>query len=284
MTTFTATGSNQTYTVPLTTNRVRIACVGGAGGRLDTYQVGGNGHGVLDAVVTVPPGATLTVQVGRSGNNGGWPDTGIGPVAPPPQITSSGAYGGGSSRVWLGGVGGTLLIVGGGGGGVGTSSSSRGKGGNAGFVAQSGWSPNQASNAFGYGGGGGTQSAGGAAGAVYATHVTNPTAGASLHGGNGGLCGPIFGFYYGGGNGGGGYFGGGGGSVIGVASNASRSGGGGGGSSWCPWTYTTTGTATNGGIVSLPADGYVTIDPLEPSFRDGLIIGQPIGVDGLYVS
>lgn len=281
MTTFTATGANQTYVVPLTTNRVRIACVGGGGGRLDTYQVGGTGHGVLDAVVTVTPGATLTVQVGQSGNNGGWPDAGIGPVAPPPQITSSGARGGGSSRVWLGGVGGTLLIVGGGGGGVGQVASNRGKGGNAGFVAQSGWSPNQASNAFGYGGGGGTQSAGGAAGGVYFPHVTAPTAGSSLLGGNGGLRGPIFGYYYGGGSGGGGYFGGGGGSVR----HDGFSGGGGGGSSWCPWTFTTTGIASNGGLLgSLPADGYVTIDPLEPSFRGGLIIGQPIGVDGLYVS
>ncbi len=94
------------------------------------------------------------------------------------------------------------------------------------------------------------------------------------------VLGPVFGLYRGGGSGGGGYFGGGGGSVR----SDGFSGGGGGGSSWCPWPYTTTGIATNGGIVSPPADGYVTIEPLPPAFRGGLIVGLPIGVDGLYVS
>ncbi len=271
MTTFTATGSNQTYTVPLTTNRVLITCVGGAGGRRDTFKRGGVGHGADGAIVTVTPGATLTVQVGQSGDNGGWPDAGQ--VA---AVTAPGSPGGGSSRVWLGGVGATLLIVGGGGGGVGTGGSNRGSGGNGGFVGGNGTDR----FSLGLGGRGGTQSAGGAAGAVLATHTTAPQAGSSLHGGNGGVRGPIFANTYTGGGGGGGYFGGGGGSVDATG----YSGGGGGGSSWCPWTYAGTATASNGGAVSPPSDGYVTIDPLPPAFRGGLIVGQPIGVDGLYVS
>lgn len=288
MTSFAFVGPTaQTFVVPTWTNRVSITCVGAAGGRSDTYVRGGVGHGVEGAVVTVTPGATLTVQVGGKGSRtissgGGWPDAG---VVPAPGYGAGGAggtsgarAGGGSSRVWEGS---TLLVVGGGGGGVGQGGSNRGRGGDANFIAGSG---SIGASDPGTAGGGGNQTTGGAAGnATISPHLILPENGAYLSGGDGGVTYRHSSSNHAGGGGGGGYYGGGG----AASRTTGHTAGGGGGSTWCPWTYTGTLTASTGTSVwggGTGQDGWVIIDPLEPSFRGGLIVGQPIGVDGLYVS
>jgi hypothetical protein len=274
-TTFAFTGSAQTFTVPLSTNRVQITCVGAAGGRSDVYATGGRGHGVVGAIVTVTPGATLTVQVGGHGSRtiasgGGWPDAGVVPapgIGNGNMVGDSGALsGGGSSRVWQGS---TLLVVGGGGGGVGTGGSNRGSGGHAGFTGTAGTDR----YGFNLGGRGGTPSAGGATGAILTSHLIAPAAGSSLHGGNGGVTPPLYSINYAGGGGGGGYYGGGGAASY----STGFTGGGGGGSSWCPWLYSSTTTATNGGIVSLPSDGWVIIEAIAPVWPGGWTLGLKLG-------
>jgi hypothetical protein len=71
-TTFTTTGSDQTYSVPANICAVTIYVAGGQG---ETDYNGGPGGvgGVGSATVTVTPNASLTVVVGLAGGNGsGW--------------------------------------------------------------------------------------------------------------------------------------------------------------------------------------------------------------------
>ena len=209
--TFTYTGSEQTFTVPLGVTSMEVKAVGGRGGD-------DNGRGGPAARVTgelnVTPGETLYVEVGGTGGEGS-------------EYNSGGFNGGGSGG---GGGGGAsdvrtsprssglspddrLLVAGGGGGGGRTGFYSGGNGGGAGTAGES--------IPANVGGEPGTQSSGG-------------------HGGEGGCSGGESGFLgeggaggsfsYPGGGGGGGYYGGGGGG----AGCSNGGAGGGGGSSLVP--------------------------------------------------
>lgn len=214
-TTFSYTGSEQTYTVPAGVHSLSITAIGAAGGTGvccgQTYP-GGPGA-IVSGVVDVDPGELLYVEVGGMGTNpaGGFNGGG------------SGAVGGGAS--WVGGGGASdvrtlpmsagvislnsrLIVAGGGGAAF--------NGGGAGQPA--GTPP---------GGGAGTQTSGGAGGCPP-SGLGCGAAGTLGQGGAGGTSGSGSDERWGGGGGGGLYGGGGGGGdLTGV-------GGGGGGSSLVP--------------------------------------------------
>jgi hypothetical protein len=198
---------------------LHVVAIGGQGG--SAAAAGGFGD-ELEGDLAVTPGATLYVEVGGNGADGGF----NGGAAGGSSISDcfglgggNGAGGGGASDIRTlpnsdgGTLGSRLFAAGGGGGGGGFSSS--GAGGDAG---------NPGNNAAGLGGGAGTGSAGGTGGAG------NAGGGSGTNGslGNGGAGGSAE--CDAGGGGGGGLYGGGGGGGNSDA-NASGGGGGGGGSS-----------------------------------------------------
>ena len=129
--TFSWCGGEQSYTVPLGTTAVRVTAAGGHGG--NRYGLGG-ASGSVTSVVNVPLGtSTLYVEVGGSGDQGGFNGGGSG--------SRASDMGGGGSDVRTtscgtscpGAPGSTTLnsrlIVGGGGGGAGGCVSTGGSGG-----------------------------------------------------------------------------------------------------------------------------------------------------------
>ncbi len=240
-TTFSYTGSMQTYVVPAGVNSIQIEAWGAQG-------QGGNGGlgGYVSGDMTVTPGQTLNIYVGgQDGFNGG----GIGWAASPKN-------GGGASDVRVGGTAFSdrVIVAGGGGaggptdagtypggdGGGGTVGSNyAGGAGGAGYGGPgndgdvNGGSANSSCHSGGAGGGGSTTGGGASCNSCYTG--TCGTDGSFGLGGDGdtwenGIC---YSSYNGTAGGGGGYYGGGGTSVGNCGS-----GGGGGGSSW-------TGTLTN---------------------------------------
>jgi hypothetical protein len=217
--TYYATGADQTFNVPATNSWVfvKVWGAGGGPGRPNGWSYGamGGGGGHSRGLVPVTPSGALTVKCGIGGataiyqtNYGG----GVGAVN-----TSDTGYcgqGGGYSGVFIGST--PYLIAGGGGGGGSTRAWSDGNIGGAGggLVGQKGGSPYDAKQQ--YGGGGGTQSAGG----YNATSGSAPYIGTQYLGGTAGTN------SYGGG-GGGGWYGGGGGTYS--ESNSMCGGGGGSG-------------------------------------------------------
>ncbi len=154
--TFTYTGSEQTYTVPAGVSSVTVTAIGGAGGSGTSdvsgkfASAGGDGASVT-ATVPVTPNEVLYVEVGGAGGSPTHPPTTQGGCAVGPP-----AFNGGGGE-WEGNCGGggggasdvrtcsmtacpndtpdTRLVVaggGGGGGGAGSEASNGGNGGNAG--------------------------------------------------------------------------------------------------------------------------------------------------------
>ena len=282
--TFTATGSEQTYTVPSGVTRVNVVAVGasgGAGSGVFSQSGGPGGRGALVAAdLDVRPGQVLYVEVGTAGADAG-NTPGVG-----------GFNGGGTSETGGGGGGGSdvrtcsigapscpagfadsvhsrLLVAGGGGGGSGATSQTDGtEGGNANVVngdpGTDGTATNLQFDGPGAGGGGGTEAAGGPGGGSGLGGPgdcnSNPPGGTGGFGtgGSGGS-----GSFQDGGSGGGGYWGGGAGGSgceSGVVPAVATGGGGGGGSSYGP-----AGTTFVGGVTQAPS---VTIAPLPaPALR-----------------
>ncbi len=232
-TTFTYTGSVQTYLVPAGVTSINVDVMGAKGGGINCaytdYQSLGGCGGRVQATLTVTPGHTLNINVGNTGASS----------------SGTGGYGGGGSSLWTtiwpdaGGGGattitdatsGTLLVVAGGGGGGGGDFCAAYLGGYGDVGGAGGGLTGAAGNSnicgLGLGGRGGTQVAGGAA----CTCGTGASAGSYLTGGG---CSASLG----GGGGGGGYYGGGAGS---------EGAGGGGGSSYTNATYATGVTHTQG--------------------------------------
>jgi hypothetical protein len=255
--TFSYTGSNQSYTTPAGTNYVVIKVWGGGGGS-GIYGQGGSG-GFAKGTYTLSGGQSLTVVVGGggsgfSGSSGAWPNGGgVG--------TSGGAQGAGagSSRVynssfavWAGGGGGGAWgYVGGGGGGPTGGSGGGGSAGYGGTQSAGGWGGDSNLEVYGEDGG-------------YNQGGRGADDGANLGGAGGG------GGYYGGGGAGLGYGGGGGGgSSIATGSPTSYSYAGGNGSGpggtgdpsypGSPAGYGTYGVYANGN------GGYVVIQAYQTS-------------------
>jgi len=129
---YSATGADQTYTVPAGVPEVWIALGGAAGGNgvYSTGEASGAG-GFTEIELDVVEDDVILIQVGRgglvggaaftAGGDGGWPDGGGGG-----RGDACGGGGGGSTRVWLNGV---LQAVAGGGGADAASNAWGGAGG-----------------------------------------------------------------------------------------------------------------------------------------------------------
>lgn len=207
--TFTSTGADQTYTVPAGVTSIKVIMwgAGGGGGYVGTGAVFGGAGAYVEGVLTVTPGSSLTIVVGRGGlyaDGSGGGQVNVYGGGGRPGYNSGG--GGGRSAIISSGT--ELVTVGAGGGGSywapnamgGAGDSVTGTGDNGGVLGE-------------YGGLGGTQTAGGA-------HAINGGSDGSLRAGGNATAG------FDGGGGGSGYYGGGAGGFYEIYS------GGGGGSSY----------------------------------------------------
>ena len=253
-TTFNYSGSQTTYTVPVT-GTYQIDTYGAQGGS-STNGTGGNGARVYGTIVLYA-GETLYIRVGGQGNNNGSAGWNGGGSTGKTNYAAGG--GGGASDVRRGGtaLSNRIIIAGGGGGGSGYSACNGGYGG-----AHAASGSNAASCGLGYGRGG-TQSAGGAAPNVSNGYNTKATAGSLGQGGTGGYCNSTVNCgNNAGGGGGGGYYGGSGGEYT--------SGGGGGSSYVATSSFITYGSTANnktgnGQIVITYKGPPVSADPLTSS-------------------
>jgi hypothetical protein len=280
-TTFSYTGSEQTYTVPAGATAVTVTAVGAPGGAFSALNPGGKGAAVT-ATVPLPAGTTtLYVEVGGAG---GAASDGFCADHPPAAFNGGGGF---AYSYWCGGGGGgasdvrttslatipnsaltstndsRLVVAGGGGGGDsdplcptttgpgGTAGDTSVTGAGAGGTARGGTasSPDCGDTSGGNGGLGGTQ---GGAGGV-------PSGGAGALG-QGGSAADLND-----GSGGGGYWGGGGGGADTVAA------GGGAGSSF--WITGATATSMTEDTTGTPS---ISITPVFPTctatgyYRDGI--------------
>ena len=259
-TTFSYTGSVQTFTVPTCVFSINVDVLGGKGGNNSSY-LGGNG-GRVQATIPVTPGEVLQIFVGADGVNTS--------VSNPPVYNGGGGVysyvsggtagtGGGATDIRRAPYGNADRLVVSGGGGGGGYITAGGHGG--GLTGQDGvpypsW-PNS-------GGKGGSQIAGGAAGIACCSCPTYTTAGAIAQGGNGSGDGA------GGGGGGGGYYGGGGSCFA----------GGGGGSSYTAAAVTgvthTQGYNSGAGqvIISYVSGGSIPASPASVSGNSTVCAGS----------
>lgn len=243
----------QYYKVPKGVTQLSINARGSSG---SDYGVSGTGGGpaTVSGFLSVNPGDVVYISVGEHGQTpnvkpGPYPTAFGGGGLGGPGASAPGNRGGGASDIRYGGsdLAHRVLIAGGGG-----SAGITGNGGIAGLLSAA-----AAAGGGTYGGGAGTQSAGGAyIGTGGAVGTTNA---GSL--GLGGVGGSNTVSYGGGGGGGGLYGGGGGGLAAGTGANSS---GGGGGSSWVntslitgPPISSTTAKSYGNAIF-----GFVTVSPI----------------------
>ena len=264
--TYSAAG-NQTFQVPSTIRPATVTVYMWGAGAGGNTNYGGAGA-MVQGVLTVIPGETLTIVVGQGGTIDGTTTYGGGGAGggnftgTPPTVgigrsnngfPQNGGSGGGRSAIQRGGTDPTNDIVVAGGGGGGTYFSSD-RGGAATFSGTA--NPGTG----GLPGLGGTQTAGGAGGGVgvYGEGLS----------GSRGVGGNTYNFNYynGGGGGGGGYYGGGGGGTNG------GDGAGGGGSS------------LTGGLSLIPgqsvlgfnsANGFTAPNTASPYYQSGVGNGAP---------
>ena len=276
VTTFSYTGSEQTFSVPVgVTAVVGYVWGGGGGGGTNggwSTSYAGGGGGAAEGTINTTSISTLKVIVGQSGapNDGNSATSvrdafgGGGGLATTADNQYSGG-GAGLSGIFNGTFthANSLLIAGGGGGGGNTNSGSVCPGGAGGGTNGV---DGQASSGSGSRGQGGTQSAGGARGAENSNSEAN---GSALQGGKD----PNSGY---GGGGGGGYYGGGAGSYNGSTSSM---GGGGGGSGYAHPTLVSSATlyAGSGTTPGNSSGAY------RGGFGDGGSAGGGAGDNGIVV-
>lgn len=254
--TFSFTGANQSFTVPVGVKSLDVKAVGAAGGA-GGLSGGGGGQGasVEDTAVSVTPGQVLTVVVGGKGGSGGDTLGGAGGVpgaggpagdypTAHPQAEGDGGGGGGYSGLLNASNPLVIAAAGGGGGGFDTGGHGGAGGGGAG-----------GNGIEGRGGGGATGTAGGTAGSAQTSCGTAGQTGASLAGGMGGNTEALVASS--GGGGGGGYYGGGGGGAGCISG-----GGGGGGSNFG------VGTLTNVSNTSAAASVTLTFTDVEAALAE----------------
>ena len=219
-TTFSYTGSDQTYT-PSGKSKMDVYMWGAAGGAGYNYSSGGGGGrvthttagagGYTSGTITISGSPTFKIVVGQGGSatdvatnytNVAYGGGGRGNVQGHYGV---GGGGGGYSGIFLTSVAhsNSILIAGGGSGSPSASDGGNHYSGNGGgTTGQDGGKNNSSGHLADGNGKGGTQSAGGAAGATnYTGNIS--TAGSALQGGDGDhMCGGGGGGYYGGGGGG----------------------------------------------------------------------------------
>ena len=117
-TTFSFTGSNQTFTVPAGVTSITMEGFGAAGGAGENCANSGGKGGYLKSTITVTANDTLTIVVGEKGGNsagaifGGGGEGGTGGT----MSNVRGGSGGGATHV-KNSSGTTLFVIGAGGGG-----------------------------------------------------------------------------------------------------------------------------------------------------------------------
>ena len=296
-TTYSYTGSNQTWTAPSGVTSITLSAWGAGGGggscaiagstATDSGD-GGGGAGFCGATVTTTPSTTYSILVGQS-------TISVNSTSATNNATAygGGGNGGGQSSQRLGGTGGgrtefsiggglnvpagtRILVAAGGGGGSSAYQSAElaldgGGAGGGGLTGLSGVGTGTVPT-------GGTQSAGGSAGTGNGGGGQAAFAGlAGLGGGAQGSNVAIDVGYSSGGGGGGGFYGGGGGDSAGSAGK--RAQGGGGGSSYANPTYcysitniagTTASDITGGAVANSSASNYPA--------------GVGVGGDGVHTS
>ena len=271
---FTATGADQSFTVPagVTSLRARAwGAAGGAGGP-DLFGSGsgaGGAGGYVEGTFSVVPGDVLTLVVGGGGasfTDGGAGGTGGG--GPALTIDSKvGAGGGGRTAVILQRSGGELLTAGGGGGG-GDGFTGGAGGGLSGGDGLGNFYPE---GTAGTGGGGGSQTAGGVDGTVTASLGPGPPCEGCPRPGE---AGPLLGgsFFTGGGAG---WFGGGGGGrgVYYASVRAYLRNPAGGGSSHCDASVSDCVTVAGQGAI--PAGSPAITSVPDPDYQAGIGAGVP---------
>lgn len=247
--TFSYTGTEQTYTVPVGVNAIQIETFGAEG--MSSGTVIGGAGGYASGVLAVTPGQLFYVYVGgQNGYNGG----GIGGA-------NGAGNGGGASDVRFGGnTVNDRIIVAGGGGGAGATGCEGTYLGGSGGDGGGGNGANGTDSPDGGGGFGGVVGAGGAAG-IGCSGFLGQAGLADGTGGNGQSC-CCFSVptVPGGGGGGGGYAvggGGGGGSAGTVGCSGNNKGGGGGGAGGTSFTGTLLSASTIDGFQF--GDGSVVI-------------------------
>ena len=234
-TTYSFTGSPQSWTVPSCVSSITVTVAGADGGG----SAGGNGATVT-ATIPVNPGDVITMNAGGTGVAGGVGYGGGGTgVLSNNGVSGYASYGGGGASTLS--VNGTTVIIAAGGGGTGGGSNNVAGGGGGCATGITG------ASTFGLGGGGGTQVSGGNGGVPWAATPPGGFPGSLGQGGNGGPWDTASG-----GGGGGGYYGGGGGGNDGCCTGANGGGGGGGGSSLVPAGAGCTSASNNG-------SGFITI-------------------------
>jgi hypothetical protein len=255
---FSYTGADQSYIVPSGYRSVTVYMwgAGGGGGYTGTGSLYGGAGAYLQGVLTVTPGATLTIIVGGGGvyreNIGGNTTSSYGGGGTAGAASGSG---GGRSAIRVSGASDDLVTVGSGGGASyintdncygGNGDSVTGTGGDSGI------------SGIYYGGKGGTQSAGGIVGS--GNSGSGGTAGSKYTGGNANVSAQS------GGGGGSGYYGGGGGGYYTPGS------GGGGGSSF---------TANLTSIVAINSpDRSTAPNTASPYYQTGVASGGATGLGG----
>lgn len=196
--TFSYTGAEQTWTVPLGVDTITLECWGAGGG--DAQAIGDPG-GYSKGTLSVTPGETLYLYVGGraddggNGGAGGWPSGADGVTATNTDGSASrtSGGGGGSSDVRQGGnTTGDIVILAGGGGGAGNTyngtlsgTDSAGDGGAGGGVAEDGQGAYNGSGGTG-GGSGGFTGARGQKDSSDDTIAVAGSGGGGLNGGGGG--------------------------------------------------------------------------------------------------
>jgi hypothetical protein len=220
--TFSATGAEQSFTVPAGVSSVRVEAIGGAGESGFEGSTGGVGADVVGQL-PVTAGETLYVEVASPGAGGvgfGGPGGGGGGDSSDVRTISIPSSGSPESR---------LLVAAGGGGGGGSFAG--GIGGNGGAAGDPGANGTGGSSGSGGGAGGAGTLTGGGAGGEGCNFGSGPWSGGAGSFGAGGNGGEDFGFpLTGGGGGGAGYSGGGGGG--GTCDPGQGGGGGGGGANF----------------------------------------------------
>jgi hypothetical protein len=260
------TGAPVNYLVPAGVTRLMVTATGALGGTSLPCNSAGGAGGLIRAIVTVTPGATLQVLVGGNGTattagfNGGGPGGNS-------SAANRGAGGGGESDVRIApfGLADRIVVAGGGGGAGGCSVASGGAGGSGGNPGTAGATGTGAIP--GAGGGGATTAAGGSGPPPFGT-------GTPGQGGTGGTSAgaPPFGD---GGGGGGGYFGGGGGFASPGDTGNAGGGGGGGGSNFA---VPSAAIITNG-LSGVPSG--VSITTLDPPTITKSFNPPTVAVNGL---
>ena len=240
------TAGTHSFVVPANVSSLAITAIGGAGGACIDGATGGEGA-TISEIVSVTPGAQLTVSVAGSGaacnatSGAGTGGVGGGGASGTPNGARTDPSGGGGGASLVRAPTGILIVAGGGGGA--TEGSSAVNGGNAGSPGADGGVPGSEGQS-------GTQTAGGTGGAAGGVNATAGSPGAVLAGGAGGN-GDTTGPSLGGPGGGAGYYGGGGAGGSAVFTNT---GGGGGGSS-----YTSPGATSISGSTPTTAAPEVVI-------------------------